>query len=338
SLSDKKKSQAVYHRRKSLDNVFSSKTRILRFIPEYTKTVVRDFSSPRRPEYLEHGATFPQSLIEYLVDIFTRPREIVLDIFSGTGITLQASERLDRHSIGIELNPKYINLSRKLLGLNLKALEVSTNITVERSYKPKLIHDDCRNLKTHLQNNSIDFMVTSPPYANILHKVAKEAESRGTESVFRRRKEDSKRSLKDLRSFLDETKTTENHFSRDLNTKRVSAIPHPYSGDEKDLGNITDYNIFLDEIARLHKKVYDVLKPGRFAVWIVRDFRNVAESRYFIPYHCDLAEKAREIGYEYYDLWVWDQSKGRRTIHLGGGTAYYNSLTHSMIVILRKVG
>ncbi|MFX1252398.1 MAG: DNA methyltransferase [Promethearchaeota archaeon] len=331
-------SRSSYVHGKNRKIIFFQKTKTLNFIPEYSKTVIRDFSSPRRGEYLEHGATFPQPLIEYLIKIFTHSEETVLDIFVGTGITLQASEKLARKSIGIELNPKYYSIARKLLGLDLKALEINKNVTIERPFSPKLIHDDCRTLKRHVKANSIDFMVTSPPYANILHKVAKEAKTRGEGSVFRRRRQkDKEKTVTDLRTFLktdEEEKIEPSHTN--LTNIRESVIPHPYSGDEKDLGNIHDYDMFLDEIGELHRKIFDVLKPGRFAIWIVRDFRDIAHGRYFIPYHCDLAEKAQQMGFEYYDLWVWDQTKERRIIHLGGGTAYYNSLTHSMIVILRK--
>ncbi|MFX0065192.1 MAG: DNA methyltransferase [Candidatus Hermodarchaeota archaeon] len=329
--------RSLYVHGKNRKTIFSQKKKRLNFIPEYSKTVIRDFSSPRRGEYLEHGATFPQPLIEYLINIFTHSEETILDIFVGTGIALQASEKLARNSIGIELNPKYYSIARKLLGLDLKALEINTNVTIERPFRPKLIHDDCRNLKRYVRANSVDLMVTSPPYANILHKVAKEAKNRGEGSVFRRRRQqDKEKTVTDLRTFLKTDEEENIETSQVSLANRESAIPHPYSGDEKDLGNIHDYNTFLDEIGELHRKIFDVLKPGRFAIWIVRDFRDVAHGRYFIPFHCDLAEKAQDMGFEYYDLWVWDQTKERRIIHLGGGTAYYNSLTHSMIVILRK--
>ena len=45
----------------------------------------------------------------------TRPA-IVLDIFAGSGTTLQVARRLGCKAIGIELNPEYISLAMKRLG------------------------------------------------------------------------------------------------------------------------------------------------------------------------------------------------------------------------------
>ena len=44
------------------------------------------------------------------------PPCVVLDPFAGSGTTLAVSERLGRDSIGIELNPEYITLTKERLG------------------------------------------------------------------------------------------------------------------------------------------------------------------------------------------------------------------------------
>ena len=54
-----------------------------------------------------HFATFPPALIEPCILAGSRPGDIVLDPFMGSGTTAQVSMRLGRQYIGCELNPAY---------------------------------------------------------------------------------------------------------------------------------------------------------------------------------------------------------------------------------------
>ena len=54
-----------------------------------------------------HSAVFPESLPEWFIKLFTKAGDTVLDPFMGSGTTLKVSQRLERHSIGIELFPNY---------------------------------------------------------------------------------------------------------------------------------------------------------------------------------------------------------------------------------------
>jgi site-specific DNA-methyltransferase (cytosine-N4-specific) len=57
-----------------------------------------------------HFATFPPALIEPCILAGSRPGDIVLDPFFGSGTTGQVSQSLGRQWIGCELNPEYLNL------------------------------------------------------------------------------------------------------------------------------------------------------------------------------------------------------------------------------------
>jgi DNA modification methylase len=59
-----------------------------------------------------------------------------------------------------------------------------------------------------------------------------------------------------------------------------------YSDDERDLGNISDYNEFLDKLTEIYRKVYDVLKPGAYMTVIVKNIKK-KEKKY--PLAWDLA-------------------------------------------------
>lgn len=58
-----------------------------------------------------HFATFPPDLIEPCVLAGSRPKDIVLDPFSGSGTTGLVSHKHGREYIGIELNPEYNELA-----------------------------------------------------------------------------------------------------------------------------------------------------------------------------------------------------------------------------------
>ncbi|MGH7612216.1 MAG: DNA-methyltransferase, partial [Candidatus Dormibacteria bacterium] len=57
-----------------------------------------------------HFATFPGRLVEPCVLAGCPERGVVLDPFAGSGTTLAVAKRLNRDSIGIELNPAYLPL------------------------------------------------------------------------------------------------------------------------------------------------------------------------------------------------------------------------------------
>ena len=59
-----------------------------------------------------HSASFPVGLPTWFIKLFTKPGDIVLDPFIGSGTTAIAAIRLDRHYLGAELNPAYYELAR----------------------------------------------------------------------------------------------------------------------------------------------------------------------------------------------------------------------------------
>lgn len=66
---------------------------------------------------LPHFASFPPKLIEPMVLAGCPIGGTILDPFSGTGTTGLVALQQSRHYIGIELNPEYVEMSRKRIGL-----------------------------------------------------------------------------------------------------------------------------------------------------------------------------------------------------------------------------
>ncbi|MGH9684941.1 MAG: DNA-methyltransferase [Candidatus Acidiferrales bacterium] len=62
-----------------------------------------------------HPTQKPTKLMQALIALTTRPGQIVLDPFAGSGTTAIAAKNLDRHFIAYEINPEYAAICRKRL-------------------------------------------------------------------------------------------------------------------------------------------------------------------------------------------------------------------------------
>ncbi len=59
----------------------------------------------------QHSAVFPVALPEWFIKLFTKPGDMVLDPFNGSGTTCVAASRLDRNYLGIDINREYCELA-----------------------------------------------------------------------------------------------------------------------------------------------------------------------------------------------------------------------------------
>jgi len=59
----------------------------------------------------KHSAVFPKELPGWFIKLFTKPGDVVLDPFLGSGTTSVAAFELDRNSIGIEVKDDYYQLA-----------------------------------------------------------------------------------------------------------------------------------------------------------------------------------------------------------------------------------
>lgn len=69
----------------------------------------------QRESHEEHHALFPLALPDYFIEYFTKPNDIVLDIFNGLGTTTRSAKKLGRCYIGIEINQKYCEIAERRL-------------------------------------------------------------------------------------------------------------------------------------------------------------------------------------------------------------------------------
>lgn len=60
--------------------------------------------------FRQHPTEKPLGLIGQIIDVSTRPGDLVLDPFAGSGTTLRAAKNLGRRAVGIELDERYCSL------------------------------------------------------------------------------------------------------------------------------------------------------------------------------------------------------------------------------------
>ncbi len=163
---------------------------------------------PRKKGVLVHPAKFPETMAQEFIEFFTKEGETVLDPMAGTGSTLIAALRAGRNSYGIELNPKYAKIAQEII-------EEERNTLGEKveSLKSKVINGDA-SLATNYELPITDYVLTSPPYWDMLR-------AKGAETQKKRRSS----------AELDVT----------------------YSDDPNDMGNISDYEEFLEKLVQIYE-------------------------------------------------------------------------------------
>jgi DNA modification methylase len=117
----------------------------------------------RKKGVLVHPAKFPETMAQEFIEFFTKRGGTVLDPMAGTGSTLIAALRAGRHSFGIELNPKYAEIARRLIDEERTTLGGNTG-----ELKAEIITGDAAHA-ADFQLSTFDYVLTSPPYWDMLH-------------------------------------------------------------------------------------------------------------------------------------------------------------------------
>src|SRR3990172_11900735 len=171
---------------------------------------------PRKKDVLTHPAKYPETLVQEFIEFFTKKGQTVLDPMLGTGSTVVACLRAGRSSIGIELNPKYAAIAKQVVAEESKWLDART---AKKIHAEVIVGDAAQKIKTI--HGPVDYVITSPPYWDMLH-------ARGAETQKKRR--------------------------------ASPGLDVIYSDDPRDLGNVRDYPQFVEQLARLYEALYPALK------------------------------------------------------------------------------
>lgn len=233
----------------------------------------------------QHPAPFSFTDVARLIRFFTKRNAVVLDPFVGIGSTLKACALNKRLGIGIELNPRYVQLTHERL---LRELPTS----IVSNHNQKVIEGDAREVLPKIPENSVDFVVTSPPYSNILHK--------------------------------EDHKARQERIANGLDTR--------YSDDPRDLGNISDYNVFLGEVAKVLGECGRVLKSNKYMAVIVSDYRHGAK---YIMFHADLVRSLEAYNFHLRGITILYQ-RHKRVFPYGYPFSFVPNIHHQFILIMQN--
>ena len=76
----------------------------------------------------KHLAMFPEELPNRLIKMFSFPNETVLDPFMGSGTTSLVAKKLDRNSVGYEINPDFVPIIKERISINDAFSQVEVKI------------------------------------------------------------------------------------------------------------------------------------------------------------------------------------------------------------------
>jgi DNA modification methylase len=190
---------------------------------------------------------------------------------------------------------------RKGIGIELNPVYVElTKARLKKELEPGLfpsedqmvLQGDSRDVLKKLAPASVDFVVTSPPYWCILHK--------------------------------EDHKAKQERTDQNLDTR--------YSDDARDLGNITSYPEYLDELTNILVQCSTVLRPQKHMAVIVSDFR---EKKRFHMLHADLANRLEERGFTLKGITILYQ-RHKRIFPYGYPAAFVPNIHHQYILILQN--
>jgi DNA modification methylase len=256
-----------------------------------------------------HGANKPPRLMARLIEFFTRTGETVLDPFAGVGGTLlgAAIARGPRRAIGLELDGRWVAVYEETVaalaaehgGAGPRLADLGTNDPGGiRTFDPsglEMRRGDARVLLRAIPDASVEFVATDPPY-NV-----------------------------QLPMTMAGGRLAETHSNRRTDYAMVS-------DDGADLANLPGYPAFLDSMGEVLGEVHRVLRPGRYAVLIVRDAYQ--QGRYLFT-AADLAARADAVGLVPKGDIAWYQA-GTRLRPYGYPRSFVPNIAHQHILVLRK--
>lgn len=126
----------------------------------YSVSVWNDIRKTKEENALKHPAMFPVALARRLIECFTHSESrFILDPFAGVGSTLIAAKELGKDAIGVEISPEFAQIAEERIGQILP---------FKGQTHAKMHTADSRELFNYVYPNSVDMVITSPPYWDIL--------------------------------------------------------------------------------------------------------------------------------------------------------------------------
>jgi DNA modification methylase len=158
--------------------------------------------------------------------MYSEKGNLVLDPMVGAGTTVIEAKLLARNAIGLDINPKAVELTKA-------ALRFKHHPPSEQ----QVLLGDARSL-SFIKDNSIDLVLTHPPYMNIIK----------------------------------------------YSDRKIPG----------DLSNISSLPKFCDEIEKIAKELFRVLKPDKYCAILIGDTR---KAKHFFPLAFHVMQRFFKVGF-----------------------------------------
>lgn len=127
---------------------------------EFEQEISTVWSFPERGKWSTHSpgyrGNYAPQIPRNVILKYSNDGDTVLDPMVGSGTTIIETKLLGRKGIGVDINPKVVEMAKKNL-----------NFLHDNKLEQKIYQGDARNLDS-IQDGSIDLIVTHPPYLNII--------------------------------------------------------------------------------------------------------------------------------------------------------------------------
>jgi len=261
-----------------------------------------------------HPATFNVALAERMIRFLSKPGDTVLDPFSGTGATVIAAAKLGRIGIGIELYQKWIDLTHKVIAAEYRKTPTTKAVqsglgrwsededlkdpVSERWDDIELLRGDSTKTMGTLGRASVDFLLCSPPYADILSQ-----RLTGGSKLTRQR------------------------------LREEEGLALSYGDDKSDIGRM-DLEAWLEYMRQWALTAAIVVKPGKFMTIVVQ---NIVTKDGLIPLAWRLGETIgaiKEWSLHSDNIWHQKHKAGRIA---GWPSNPMQSNHHNYVLIFRRL-
>lgn len=177
---------------------------------------------PRKKDEILHPAKYPESLTDMFIETFSAPGDAVFDPMAGTGSTLRSALVAGRKAYGIELSPFFKNIA----DVRMQAL----NMSPDNYY---ITEGDALHA-AEMGFPKIDYMLTSPPYWDMLNMKGAEYQAR----------------------------------------RKEKGLQLNYSDHKRDLGNVGDYQEFIQSLCDIYFHIDEhLLKPGAHITIVLKNIK-----------------------------------------------------------------
>lgn len=149
----------------------NTKKKIRHLEPKYFKLETTSvWSFRQRGDWATHSGEYRGNFSPYIprnvILLYSKPGELVLDMFCGAGTTAIEAKLLGRRCIASDINEKAIELAKENIKFDIDLLPFPDKEQKEY-FEPQLMVKDARDL-SWLPDESVDLICTHPPYANII--------------------------------------------------------------------------------------------------------------------------------------------------------------------------